>query len=230
MELRSGDPTLTWSDPTPREGNSTTSQVPFAGSTLSPFYPPVCLKYHWDPTAVLRRVLPQGPNQDLPLDPRPWAKICLEYVNSGRASEQAPTPPPGMVFPAGGEFYPPTRYSSSIDNESLLRRLDRPLGTCDRDQYEPRQYGDMYVPNMTVPRKHQPTTEMVSELAMPRVLIRGGPYDCRDEAEKKDWSRSPYIFNNATKQQRYNQSFPTKQLKINEARSGAQNLAQDTSF
>jgi hypothetical protein len=88
----------------------------------------------------------------------------------------------------------------------------------------------MYVPNMTVPRKHQPTTEMVSELAMPRVLIRGGPYDCRDEAEKKDWSRSPYIFNNATKQQRYNQSFPTKQLKINEARSGAQNLAQDTSF
>ena len=70
MELRSGDPTLTSSDSTPREGNSTVSNVPFQGSTLSPFYPPVCLKYHWDPTAVLRRTLPQGPSQDLALDPR----------------------------------------------------------------------------------------------------------------------------------------------------------------
>lgn len=230
MELRSGDPTLTSSDPTPREGNSTVSQIPFGGSPTQPFYPPVCLRYHWDPTAVLRKVLPQGPNQSLPVDPRPWAKICLEYVNSGHSSEQAPTPPPGMVFPSGGEFYPPTRYSSAIDNESLLRRLDRPLGTCDRDQYEPRRYGDMYVANMTVPRKQQPSTELMSELAMPKVLLRGGPYDCREEADQLNWSRSPYLFNNATKQQKYNQAFPTKQLKINEARSGAQNVAQDTSF
>ena len=230
MELRSGDPTLTSSDSTPREGNSTVSSVPFAGSRLSPFFPPVCLKYHWDPTAVLRHTLPQGPNQDLPLDPRPWAKICLEYVNSGSASEQAPPPPKNMVFPSGGEFYPPTRYASSIDNESLLRRLDRPLGTCDKDQYEPKRYGDMYVPNATVVRRQAPTTEMVSELAMPRVLIRGGPYDCRLEADEKNWSRSPFLFNNATKQQKYNQSFPTKQLKVNEALSGSQNLAQDASF
>jgi hypothetical protein len=209
---------LSSTDPTPRLGNSTTNQANFGGSPTQPFFPPVCLTYHWDPTAVLRRVVPQGAPVPLALDPRPWAKVCLEYVNSGQSSEQAPTPPSNMVFPSGGEFYPPTRYSSSIDKESLLRRLDRPLGTCDTYQYEPNQRGDMYVSNSLVPeREYQPSTDMVKELAMPRALIRGGPYDCRLEADKANWSRSTSLFNNATKQQRYNQGFKTKQLQPNQA-------------
>jgi hypothetical protein len=211
---------LTSTDPTPRLGNSTANQANFGGSTLTPFYPPVCLTYHWDPTAVLRRVVPQGPNVPLALDPRPWAKVCLEYVNSGQSSEQAPAPPANMVFPSGGEFYPPGRYSSAIDNESLLRRLDRPLGTCDAQQYEPNFRGDMYVDNRLVPdRQQQPTTDMVKELAMPRALIRGGPYDCRLEADQQNWARSGSLFNNATKQQRYNQGFRTKQLQPNESKN-----------
>ncbi len=209
---------LTSTDPTPRFGNSTSSQANFGNSPTQPFFPPVCLTYHWDPTAVLRRVVPEGPNVPLALDPRPWAKVCLEYVNSGQSSEQAPAPPANMVFPSGGEFYPPGRYSAAIDNESLLRRLDRPLGTCDNYQYEPNQKGDMYVPNRLVPdRKQQPTTDMVKELAMPRALLRAGVYDCRLEADKVNWSRSTSLFNNATKQQRYNQGFATKQLKPNQA-------------
>jgi hypothetical protein len=209
---------LTSTDPTPRLGNSTANRADFGASQTTPFFPPVCLTYHWDPTAVLRRVVPQGPAVPLALDPRPWAKVCLEYVNSGQSSEQAPLPPSNMVFPSGGEFYPPGRYSSAIDNESLLRRLDRPLGTCDPQQYEPNFKGDMYVPNRLVPdRVQQPSTDMVKELAMPQALIRGGPYDCRLEADKKNWARSTSLFNNATKQQRYNQGFPTKQLRPNEA-------------
>lgn len=205
---------LSSTDPTPRLGNSTTSQVPFGPSPTNPMYPAVCLKYHWDPTAVLRRVVPQGPAVPMALDPRPWTKVCLEYVNSGKASEQAPVPPPNMVFPSGGEFYPPTRYSSNIDNESLLRRLDRPLGTCDKEQYEPPFTGDMYVPNRMVPeRSRVPTTEMIQELAMPKALLRVAPYECRVEGDMDNWKRSPYLFNNATKQQRYNQAFPTKLLK-----------------
>jgi hypothetical protein len=206
---------LTSTDPTPREGGSTVSNVPIQGSKTKPFFPPVCLRYHWDPTAMLNYILPQGPDQQLPLDPRPWAKVCLQYVNSGQASEQAPTPPANMVFPSGGEFYPPTRYSANIDQESLLRRLDRPLGTCDYQQYEPRLKGDMYVPNMMVPgRGTTPRLGNVSveELAYPRALIRSGPYDCREQAETIDFSRSPLLFNNATKQQRYNQPFPTKKM------------------
>jgi hypothetical protein len=209
---------LTSTDPTPRLGNSTANSAGFGSSSTQPFYPPVCLTYHWDPTAILRRVVPQGPAVPLALDPRPWAKVCLEYVNSGQSSEQAPTPPANMVFPSGGEFYPPTRYSSAIDNESLLRRLDRPLGTCDAQQYEPNMRGDMYISNKLVPeRAYTPTTDMVKELAMPKALIRGGVYDCRLEADKANWSRSTSLFNNATKQQRYNQGFPTKQLKPNQA-------------
>lgn len=211
---------LTSTDPTPTEGSSPVSPFPIQGSKQKPFFPPVCLKYHWDPTAVLRHVVPQGPDIALPLDPRPWTKVCLEYVNSGQASEQAPAPPKNMVFPTGGEFYPPTRYSSAIDNESLLRRLDRPLGTCDKQQYEPPFSGDMYVPNKTVPSRNQyPSTEMMMEIAHPRVLLRAGPYDCREDNDKKNFARSPYLFNNATKQQKYNQMFPTKQLKVNQARA-----------
>jgi len=209
---------LTSTDPTPRLGNSTTNKANFDPSSTHPFFPPVCLTYHWDPTAVLRRVVPLGPNVPLALDPRPWAKVCLEYVNSGQSSEQAPAPPANMVFPSGGEFYPPNRYSAAIDNESLLRRLDRPLGTCDAQQYEPNQRGDMYVPNRLVPeREYQPSTDMVKELAMPKALLRAGPYDCRLEADRNNWSRSTSLFFNATKQQRYNQGFKTKQLQPNQA-------------
>jgi hypothetical protein len=209
---------LTSTDPTPRLGNSTANKASFGGSTTQPFFPPVCLQYHWDPTAILRRVVPQGPPVPLALDPRPWAKVCLEYVNSGQSSEQAPAPPPNMVFPSGGEFYPPTRYSSAIDNESLLRRLDRPLGTCDAEQYEPNQRGDMYISNQLVPdRVYTPTTEMVKELAMPKALLRAGLYDCRLDADKANWARSTSLFNNATKQQRYNQGFATKQLQPHQA-------------
>lgn len=211
---------LTSTDPTPRLGSSLANQANFGHADRRDMFPPVCLTYHWDPTAVLRRVVPQGPPVPLALDPRPWAKVCLEYVNSGQSSEQAPAPPSDMVFPSGGEFYPPNRYSQAIDSESRLRRLDRPLGTCDAQQYEPNPKGDMYVPNRLVPdRAQKPSTDMVKELAMPKALIRAGPYDCRLEADKINWSRSTSLFNNATKQQRYNQGFPTKQLKPNQAQN-----------
>lgn len=197
--------------PLPKLGNSPVSKIPIEGSTTDPFFPPVCLKYHWDPTAVLRHVVPQGPAMSLPLDPRPWTKVCLNYVNSGHAEEQAPTPPPDVVFPSGGEFYPPTRYSSNINAESALRRLDRPLGTCDKDQYEPDLYGDMYISKMLVPdRKTNPSSAMIDELSMPRALIRVGPYDCHRDAQAEAWDLSPLKFYNATKQQKYNQPFPTK--------------------
>jgi hypothetical protein len=196
----------------PTQGSSPVSGFPIQGSTTKPFFPAVCLTYHWDPTMILSRTLPQGPDVPLPLDPRPWAKVCLQYVNSGQSSEQAPPPPKNMVFPMGGEFYPPTRYSSAIDQESLLRRLDRTIDTCDVNNFYPNPKGHMYVPNMTVPDRKEPNSRFVQELAMPRVLLRDGPYDCFQEALEKDWARSPFLFNNATKQQRYNQTFPGRKI------------------
>jgi hypothetical protein len=108
-----------------------------------------------------------------------------------------------MVFPGGGDVYPPTRYLNNIDNESLLRRLDRPLGTCDTDQYIPPTNGDMYRDRMLVPESKRPPSRFVEEMSMPKALLRNGAYHCRAEADQRNWDRSPRLFNNATKQDRY---------------------------
>jgi len=176
---------------------------PIKPSTTAPFFPPVCLKSHWDPTAMLRRIVPQGPSQPLPTDFRPWVKVCMNYTTSGPA-EPAPMPPTGMVFGPGGEFYPPGRYAAAIADESLLRRLDRPLGTCEESQYEPNPRGDMYDSSILVTQYGETSSKMVSELAMPRALIRPpGGYECRARDDKYNSGRAQQMFNNPTKQQRY---------------------------
>lgn len=111
---------------------------------------------HWDATAIYRLSVKQTETVPLPTDPRPWTKICMSYVNSGPA-EQAPEPPTNMVFPSGGSFYNPSRYSKAINDESLLRRLDRPLGTdaigglCAPDQYYVPLQSDMYDQKPVIP-------------------------------------------------------------------------------
>jgi hypothetical protein len=169
------------------------------------FTPPLKICSHWDPTMILRHVLP---NQQvaLPLDFRPYTKVCLEYVTSA-PPEAAPQTPSDMVFPSGGEFYPPNRYSQAIDQESMLRRQDRPLGTCEADQYLPNPAGDMFNNRMLIPDRHDAlNTQFISELSMPRVLLNVGPYHCRAEADARNVDRSQLLFNNATKQQRYEQA------------------------
>lgn len=176
---------------------------PITSSTTKPFFPSVCLKSHWDPTAMLRRIVPQGPSQPLPTDFRPWVKVCMNYTTSGPAEAPSQTPP-GVVFGPGGEFYPNDRYAAAINDESLLRRLDRPLGTCEESQYEPNKSGDMYNPGILVPRYGAPSSKMVSELAMPRALIRPeGGYLCRAQDDARNLAKAPQLFNNPTKQQRF---------------------------
>lgn len=196
----------------PTEGSSPVSPVPFGNSSTTPLFPPVCLRYHWDPSMIFQRIIPQGTPIPLALDPRPWTKVCLNYVNTGDSTERAPAPPSDMVFPSGGRFYPPNRYIEGIQNESLLRRLDRPLGVCETNEWKPTINGDMYVDGFLVPNRSQGMSQMVSEMAMPRALLRSGPYPCREEADSFNMGRSGDLFNNATKQQRYKQNFPTKKL------------------
>lgn len=179
---------------------------PFKNSDTPNLYPPMCIRSHWDAEMIIRRTLPQG-QVSVPLDPRPWTKVCLSYTTSSDF-EDAPRPPDGMVFPSGGTVYPPTRYRESIDNESRLRRLDRPLGTCERDQYTPPRTGDMYRPNATVPDRPHVSDRFIDELSFPKACLRSGPYDCRVEGEQEAWGRSPRLFNNTTKQDRYAASRP----------------------
>jgi hypothetical protein len=177
------------------------SQYPFQ-SVEGDLFPPVCLKTHWDPTQMLRHILPDQ-KVDLPQDFRPWVKVCKNYVTSGPAIK-APMPPKNMVFPSGGEFYPPGRYAKAIDDESVLRTLDWKLNKwCPNDQYIPPFNGDMYVPNATVPKRAPTNDAFVQELAMPQALLRTDTYTCRSENDVKYFDRSPRLFNNPTKQDRY---------------------------
>jgi len=172
---------------------------PVTGHNL---FPPVCLKTHWDPTLMLRKYILPSQQVALPLDFRPYTKVCKNYVTSGPA-EKAPLPPANMVFPMGGEFYPPGRYSNAIDSESSLRTLDHPLDRwCSSRQYIVSPDSTMYKPNYTVPERTQPPSAFVQELSMPQALLRPSGYTCRTENDVKLWMRSPRLFNNPTKQDR----------------------------
>jgi len=186
---------------TPFESGSPVESYPIQSTKTKNLFPPVSLKSHWDPTRIYARTVPNS-LVSLPLDFRPYTKVCLEYRTSA-VEQPAPEVPDALVFPGGGEVYPPTRYLNNIDKESLLRRLDRPLGTCDKDQYEPPFHGDMYSDRLLVPESFKAPSRFVDEISMPQALLRNGPYHCRSEADQRNWDRSSRLFNNATKQDRY---------------------------
>jgi hypothetical protein len=187
----------------PREKGSPVYGLPLNSEGPSDFFPAVCLKSHWDATAILKRTLPAG-YVPQPTDPRPWTRICMEYTTAG---EQVPAPDvnPTIDMPNGGQFYPPGRYAAAIDDESKLRALDRPLGTCDDKQYKPNMGGDMFDSRILVPEHAVPSDpSKIQELAYPRALLRAGPYECREQNDKYNVSvSSDFMFNNATKQDRY---------------------------
>jgi hypothetical protein len=165
-------------------------------------FTPVCLRTHWDPTQMLKHIIPQQ-KVGLPEDFRPWVKVCKNYVTSGPAIA-APMPPKDMVFPPGGEFYPPGRYAANIDQESVLRTLDHPLDKwCPTTKYIPSQDSNLFVGGSTVPDRRPTSDAFVAELAMPQALLRTDIYTCRSENDTKYFDRSPRLFNNPTKQDRY---------------------------
>jgi hypothetical protein len=173
-----------------------------AAGTMKELYPSVCLRSHWDATAMLKLILPSQ-HVELPQDFRPYVKVCKDYVTSGPAIP-APLPPKNMVFPMGGEFYPPGRYAAAIDDESKLFYLDRTLDRyCQTHEYIPPRNSDMYVPNVMVTRTVKPTSDFVQELAMPQAVLRETGYNCRTENDQANWNRSPRLFSNPTKQDRY---------------------------
>jgi hypothetical protein len=185
----------------PTEGGSPLSQAPITAEGPAPFYPPMCISSHWDAGAILRKTLPTEYVAQA-LDPRPWAKICMEYTTTG---EDGPAPPvsASVVMPSGGQFYPISRYMASIDDESLLRGLDRPLGTCEKKEFLPNPRGDMYNSGLLVPKSTRTTPREIEEVSFSKVLINGGPYDCRNDNDKLNIRLSDNLFNNATKQDRY---------------------------
>jgi hypothetical protein len=149
---------------------------------------------------ILRRTLPTQ-HVGQALDPRPWTKVCLQYTTAGE-DVPAPSVPASAVLPSGGQFYPASRYAAAINDESALRRLDRPLGTCDDEQFYPDPRGDMYNGRLLVPESAA-VSKRVAEVAYPSALMSAGPYPCRYENDTKNMGLSDRLFNNATKQDKY---------------------------
>ena len=176
-------------------------------------FPPVCLTSHWDPTKMLRHILPTR-HVTLPEDFRPLVKVCMEYKTSAPTRE-APLPPSDMVFPMGGGVYPPGRYSAAIDQESVLRTLDQRLDrACVTSQYIPSEGSNMYVAGSTLPDRKAITNQFVAELSMPQALLRNDGMTCRSANDTAYFERSGRLFHNPTKQDRYGaQTFYAKRGK-----------------
>lgn len=177
----------------------TEETYPFDNQGPANFFPPVCNEFHFDPTLMIKHQIPdQTQSVPLPLGPRPWTRICMEYVNSA-TDEPAPSIDPNMAFPSGD----PNKYLESVDSESSLRRLDQPLRKCSAGKFQPNQTGDMFDARILVPHQTTPMSQF-SDLSFPKVLLNIGPYDCRARADATNMSVSQKPFFNATKQERYN--------------------------
>lgn len=189
----------------PTKLGSPVMSLPMQQEGPADFFPAVCLQNHWDPTMILKRTLPDGYVPQT-TDPRPWARICMEYTTTGE-QDTAPEVNPAIVMPMGGQFYPASKYMEAIDDESKLHWLDRRLGLCEGNQWQPNQEGDMFNSRLLVPdRKGNINPKKIEELAYPKALLRSGPYDCRaDNDAYAIKTSSDYLFNNATKQDRYKQ-------------------------
>ena len=185
----------------PRTGGTPVGTVPMP-DTNKPLFGSVCNSSHWDPTMIIRKTLP-AQHVALPTDFRPYSKICMEYVTAGPV-ERLPYVPDNLVFPMGGEFYPPQRWSNNIDDDTLTKRLDRPLKKyCDIGEFIPPTTADMYQQRVLIPDHRVPSTKFIEELAMPKVLLRTAPYECREKVDVFNWDASHRLFNNPTKQDRY---------------------------
>ena len=180
----------------------TEGTYPLVNEGPNNFFPPVCNQFHFDPTLILKHQMPdQKYSIPLPLGPRPWTKVCLDYVNS-TTNEPAPDIDPNIAFPSGGFFQDPNKYLASVDSESQLRRLNQPLRKCDAGQYEPNNEGNMFNNRLMVPSVRSKFTE-VPEISMPKALLTMGPYACRAEVDAVNVAVSDKPFFNATKQNRY---------------------------
>ena len=59
--------------------------------TMDELYPPMCIRSHWDAGMILRWTLPDQ-HVGLPMDFRPYTKVCKNYVTSAPAAcKRAPT-------------------------------------------------------------------------------------------------------------------------------------------
>ena len=196
-------------------------------STLDEFYeggpktwdeafPPICLRSHWDPTALSKHILPTTGPVNLPLDPRQSTKICTSYYTTSESgpmsrefeeAEPSPTIPSALlggsyqspavtytnVLPPGGAAslgFPYKEFNPLV--ESDLQLLKMPLTRCSERKYLPKPIPEM---TNTVPGAN-------SDILSPFATVVSKEAGCRAADDEAAWNRSARLFFNPTKYDR----------------------------
>jgi hypothetical protein len=190
--------------------------------TWNEAFPPICLRSHWDPTALAKHVLPSLPNRTvLPLDPRQATKICYGYYHTslgdpnttinkddvmlpvpdallGSKWESAPITA-STVMPPGGAArtgFPFANYASSVNDESKLQLLNLPQSKCADKKYIP--------PNAR-PSEDIATNDVPGSAKgglSPLATFVQQTTGCRAADDSAAWDRSARLFFNPTKYDR----------------------------
>ena len=141
------------------------AMYPTGPQTAAEAFPPICLRSHWDPTMLVRHVLPELLNPyEQPLDPRPSAKISTGYYNEGAGDAPLSVPqpensrvpiPPALLMSerrpwtpyTGSPYLPPggtasrsvpfAVYQQNVNTESDLQLLSYPLVRCPQGKFLP---------------------------------------------------------------------------------------------
>ena len=170
-----------------------------------------CAPPHWDANAIFRYSVPQDVMTPLPITPRPYAKVNLEYRTSA-PFEQAPRVPDNFVVQGAANNFPPQRYIENIDAESALERLDRPLN---RDPvpsafpgipyYLPDEKGDLFNDRLLLNPQRPPLDNTMAELEVPKAIRDIHGYQCYSKELACDVAYNNKLWFNPTKLQKYNQ-------------------------
>lgn len=191
-------------------------------ATVNDAFPPACLRTHWDPTMVVKHVLPDlHVAAPLSYDPRPATRDCFFY-NVGAPSGPAPAPkepseglpptPPQFlgglhrpessvgsgVMPPGGAAslgFPYSGFKPMIETDLL--RVNEPATKC---------AGNRYIPTGGVPPAN------ISDRSVPGSVPPReppAPYSaCRAQDDAAASARSSRLFFNPTRYDRTNTTPP----------------------
>jgi hypothetical protein len=185
--------------------------------TWNDAFPPLCLRTHWDPTAVSQMILPGAAQRQLVLDPRPASMICRQYYTTSpgdgpiqssefqtmsipaslRGGSNRPDAAlPQVPFPPGGAAglgFPYTGFNSQT--ESDLLRLRETLTKCAEKRY---------IPPNGVPASDMGIHTILGADQTPHIVanVVKTSTNCRAEDDATAWERSSRLFFNPTRYDR----------------------------
>jgi len=205
------------------------SVYPTGPQTAAEAFPPICLRSHWDPTMLVRHVLPERLNPyKQPLDPRPSTKISTGYYSEGAgdAPLQAPIPentrvpiPPALLLSerrpwtpyTGVPYLPPGGTAGrgvpfaayNADAESDTQLLAYPLVRCPQGKFMPTEA------DIAAAQLQKPVPDAPARPDGPYAPDRNNaaipprqPTGCREADDREAWNRSARTFFNPTKYDR----------------------------